>query len=59
MAGTKPDRGAQSLAEAAAAWLPTSDPVAAARILAILQQIAINPQRSRQLTRLCSSELTH
>jgi hypothetical protein len=40
MAGPKPDCGAQSLAEAAAAWLPTSDPVAAARILAILQQIA-------------------
>jgi hypothetical protein len=42
MAGTKPDCGAQSLAEAAAAWLPTSDPVAAAHILAILQQIANN-----------------
>lgn len=40
MAGTKPDGGAQSLAEAAAAWLPTSDPVAAANIFAILQQIA-------------------
>jgi hypothetical protein len=42
MAGTKPACGAQSLAEAAAAWLPTSDPVAAARILAILQQVAAN-----------------
>ena len=42
MAGAKPACGAQSLAEAAAAWLPTSDPVAAARILAILQQIATN-----------------
>jgi hypothetical protein len=40
MAGTRPDRGAQSLADAAAAWLPTSDPVAAAQILAVLQQIA-------------------
>jgi hypothetical protein len=42
MTGTKPDCGAQSLVEMAAAWLPTSDPVAAARILAILQQIATN-----------------
>jgi hypothetical protein len=35
MAGTQQGDGAQSLTEAAAAWLPTSDPVAAARILAM------------------------
>jgi hypothetical protein len=42
MTGARRDDGVQSLTEAAAAWLPTSDPVAAARILTILQQVAIN-----------------